>query len=55
MSHGAKPVVAALVGLAVLLTAGIAGACPYNKQQATSGSQGTVATSTQSQDQTRGG
>lgn len=28
MSHGAKPAVALLFGLAVLLSAGIAGACP---------------------------
>jgi len=28
MSHGAKPVVAALFGIAALLTAGVASACP---------------------------
>ena len=28
MSHGAKPVAAALFGLAALLTAGVASACP---------------------------
>jgi len=28
MSHGAKPVTAALFGIAALLTAGVASACP---------------------------
>lgn len=35
MSHGAKPVAALLLGLAVLLSAGIASACPGYSAQAT--------------------
>lgn len=31
MSHGAKPVAALLLGLAVLLSAGIASACPAHE------------------------
>ena len=48
MSHGARPITAALASLVVLLTAGIALACPSHKEHTAStetSSDGTVASS----------